>query len=91
MANTRLSRSRLRLSKILLVIGAPGFVLSVALQYDALIGISFIILVVGVLLGKNRTVCPSCGKAHLSIGVEVLHCHSCGAPYFEARTDEPVA
>jgi len=86
MTNKQLSQSRLRLSKILLVIGAPAFLLTVGLQYIPLIGVSFLLLFAGVLLGMNRVVCPSCGKPHLSIGVEVQRCYSCGAAYFETKT-----
>ena len=88
MANRRLPQSRIKIAKILLVIGAPAFILSVALQYGPLIAVSFILCFIGVLLGKNRNVCPSCGKPHLSIAVEVLRCYSCGAAYIETPTQD---
>ena len=39
--------------------------------------------IVAVFLGKNRLVCPKCGKPMLTVAVEVTHCSACGANYFD--------
>jgi hypothetical protein len=89
MPNRQLCRLRLRISFYLLTLGAPIFIVTIALGWyvSSLLGLS--VAVLGVLLGKNKLVCPRCGKPHLSIAAEILRCPFCGAPYFEPKTTGP--
>jgi uncharacterized membrane protein YqjE len=92
MPNRRLSRFRLRVSLVLLSVGGFAFLVMIALGQHVLGLVSLCAAVLGVLMGKNRLVCPSCGKTHLAIAAEVRCCHDCGASYFpEVSKDEATA
>jgi hypothetical protein len=92
MQNHRLSKFRLKLSLMLLGVGGFAFPVMVALGRHGLVLLSFLVAVLGVLLGKNRLVCSQCGKAHLAIGADVACCQHCGAPYYpEIQQDEKTA
>ena len=82
MTNRRLPKIQLKVSLVLLAVGACGFVTALALGQHLLVLVSLLMAVVGVLLGKTRLLCPECGKGHLAIGADVSHCHHCGASYF---------
>jgi len=82
MPNRRLSRFRLKVSLVLLSMGGFAFLVLLALGEHVLGLISLGAAVVGVLMGKNRLVCPNCGKAQLAIGAEVKCCSRCGTSYF---------
>lgn len=95
MANKRQTPLRRRLAKLLITIGPVTVLGGIALQAPSLIGFALLLCFLAVAFGMNTVVCPKCGKRHRSIGVEVLRCYSCGAPYFgeteknEAETRTP--
>jgi hypothetical protein len=82
MPNRRLSRFRLKVSLVLLSMGGFAFLVLMALGEHVLGLISLGAAVAGILMGKNRLVCPNCGKAQLAIGAEVKCCPHCGTSYF---------
>lgn len=67
------------------MVGVPLLVLAAFLKLP-LVGLSCFLCLLGVLIGKNRLICPSCGKQQYAIGVEISRCNSCGADYYEAKT-----
>jgi hypothetical protein len=83
MANKRQTPSRRRLARVLIIIGPVTVLVGIALQYPSLIGFALLMCFLSVVIGMNTVVCAKCGKRHRAIGVEVLRCYSCGAPYFE--------
>lgn len=82
MTNRTLSKFRLRLSLILLSVGAPAFILAVAFGQHLLVLLSLLAVIVAVFMGGRRFTCRKCGKRHAAIAVEVTHCCHCGASYF---------
>ena len=86
MPNQQLSKTRIKVSKNLLMVGVPLLILAAFFKLP-LVGLSCFLCVLGVLIGKNRLVCPSCGKQQYAIGVEISRCNSCGADYFEMNPD----
>lgn len=82
MTNRRLSRYRLKVSLVLLSMGGFAFLIMIALGRHVLGLASLCAAVLGVLIGKNRLVCPNCGKTQLAIGTEVPCCGHCGTSYF---------
>jgi predicted RNA-binding Zn-ribbon protein involved in translation (DUF1610 family) len=69
-------------SLVLLSMGGSAFLLLMALGQHVLGLVSLCAAVVGVLVGKNRLVCPNCGKAQLAFGAEVKRCSHCGTSCF---------
>ena len=86
MPNRRIPKFRLKLSLILLSVGVSAFILTIALGQHLFVLLSLFVVILGVLLGGSRLVCPKCGKRHAAIGVEVTHCCHCGASYFAETT-----
>lgn len=83
MLNKRQTPLRRRLGKALLTAAPVTLLAGIALQYPALTGFAFVLGFLAIVIGMKTVVCPRCGKRHRSIGVEILRCYSCGAPYFE--------
>jgi hypothetical protein len=83
MTNNRQTPLRRRLARVFITIGPVMVLAGIALQYPVLIGFALLLCFLAIVIGMNTVICGKCGKRHRSIGVEVLHCYSCGAPYFE--------
>ncbi|GMV78857.1 MAG: hypothetical protein AMXMBFR7_00410 [Planctomycetota bacterium] len=83
MTNKRQTPWRRRLTKVLITIGPVTVLAGIALQTPALTGFALLLCFLAVAFGKYTVVCAKCGKKYHAIGVEVLCCYSCGAPYFE--------
>ena len=62
MPNRRLPKFRRKLSLILLSVGAPAFILSLALGHHLFVLLSLLVVIVAVFLGGSRLTCPKCGK-----------------------------
>jgi hypothetical protein len=86
MPNRQFSKVRLKLSLILLTVGAPAFIIALAFGQHVLVLLSLFPLIFGVALGTSRLVCPQCGKRNLAIATDVKHCCYCGASYFPQTT-----
>ncbi len=82
MPNRRLAKFRLKLSLILLSVGAPAFILTIVFGQHLLVLLSLFVVILAVFLGGRRLTCPKCGKGHVAIAVDVTCCCHCGASYF---------
>jgi hypothetical protein len=84
MTNRRFSQARNKVSLYLMMAAPLAFFGGLIFENHVVTALALPILIAGVFIGKNRLVCPKCGKRFLAIGVDARHCHGCGADYFEA-------
>jgi len=89
--NRRFSNTRNKVALYLMMASPFAFFAGLASEKHLLTALAAPLLVAGVLVGKNRLVCPKCGKRFLAIGVDARHCTGCGADYFDTSPERKEA